>query len=306
MPPGTLAAHLLAACIVSAAAANGAGSLAPEAAAVKYVANPAGGLPQMKTVTVAQCSCSVPARDGEYLPQGFEFRITDRAGKTLFQEVFVSVGEISGSGHDLDGDGSPDGAICGRLRDGSLLTVFLSCSGRDNHVVTSTNGYGFSIRQESDGRYVLTTAQDGFEGRELLREIYHYDLLIPDVYFRLGRDRLEDVTDRHHEEYRELAVKAEQSLSANDIGRLAREPQSKLEAFDRGRAEGRLMRAITAWIYAGEPRSARALFDRAHHGPDREVFWNAIVTSINASTIGPRVPAEYTQTGKTLPARIQK
>ncbi|MCI0479354.1 hypothetical protein L0Y59_02310 [Candidatus Uhrbacteria bacterium] len=187
---------------------------------------------------------------------------------------------------DLDADGEPDGLIVG-LRDEPRRprSVFFSCSGDRTSVVVSDNKYGFGVADDLGAPNRLMTWQDGFQQREELLNIYHYDSQVPPIIVRLEAGKIVDATVEFESWYTEIARDALANVTDSDRRVIASAPPDKFERFDRGVARGKFLRAIVALIYARRATEAREVLDRDYPGEDRAAFWEAIRRSVSESTI---------------------
>jgi hypothetical protein len=182
-------------------------------------------------------------------------------GKIAFETEAAELGLDKESGKDINGGGEPDLVLF--AQDGPPAYGYTySFVGLGQHPALLTqiqNGYGIWFKQfTSKGPIFILTADAGLRDLPGIREIYHFDLLIPEVIFRLRGDKLTDVSDQFQARYDAQIARAQNHLNPGVIERFRNERISN--DFYRGEIKGWILTVVFSYLYSGRERQAwRAL-----------------------------------------------
>lgn len=149
--------------------------------------------------------------------------------------------------------------------------------GSHPRIVTSVeNKYGFWLQKGcADDRWHIWTADGAFQGAPELLDVYHYDLLIPEIALRLRGNSLVDASPscRGYFDRRIAALRAgltDQEIAAFRNNRID-------DAFRKGEVKGRILGIIFAELYAGDKSAARQVLREMWPSKDQELIWRWIL-----------------------------
>lgn len=198
--------------------------------------------------------------------------VLDAHKKSVFQyastgmQVFVGVG--------VTADGSPNAII--QADDFNPYKLFVVSLGEHPRLVrTIENQYGFWLQDDCGGRVRIWTSDGAFAMDPDLADVYHRDLLTPDVVLELQGESLVDATPICRAYFDQEIESLRSKLRERDIQRF-RGHQIK-DDFYRGQVKGKILKIIFSYLYTGRETEAKRFLQQMWPSNDSERLWRSIL-----------------------------
>jgi hypothetical protein len=223
-------------------------------------------------------------------------RVKDETGRVVFEHQGDTFAMDPISGNDLNTDGLPDIVLVEikRTADFRYSYFIISHSVNPPLVKEIRNEYGIWFERSKDGRILIVTADDGFNNLPDMIDIYHYDLIIPELRFSLVGRSLKDVSSEIKRPYDDAIRRARAELSQSDINAF-RAGKIKDE-FDSGLIKGRILTIVLSYLYSGRQREAWEELSNMWPPEDRERIQRVILDARARGSLrllqGSTVPGE--------------
>jgi hypothetical protein len=138
-----------------------------------------------------------------------------------------------------------------------ILSV-LSFETNPKIIATIKNEYGFWIQDGcDDGLPHIWTADGAFQGDAEIVDIYHYDLLVPEVAFGLSGDKLVDATASCTPHFNHFVAALQKDLTPRETADF-KNRQMK-DAFRSGEVKGDILGIALANLYAGRSANSQKI-----------------------------------------------
>lgn len=169
-------------------------------------------------------------------------------------------------------DGIPKAVI---QADGPPDRLFVVSLGRNAQLLrTIENTYGFWLQNDCGGETRVWTSDGAFQDDADLRDVYHYDLFMPDVVFKMRGDRLVDATPDCREYFdheirfvrSRVSEREFENFGANRIA----------DNFRRGQVKGYILKIAFCYLYTGREQEAKEFIDRVWPSNDSARLWQSI------------------------------
>lgn len=139
-------------------------------------------------------------------------------------------------------------------------------------IATLQNAYGFWVQKDcADARWHISTADGGFADDPVLRPIYHYDLLVPEVVFSIRNDKFVDITPQCSPYYGKRISAVTASLNARQIDTFKRNEIK--DEFQLNEVKGQILYVVLTKLYIGQIESAKSTLDRMWPQNDIDITW---------------------------------
>jgi len=151
------------------------------------------------------------------------------------------------------------------------LTV-LSLGLHPGVLATVENGYGFWIQNGcADGRWHVWTSDSAFQNEPELVDVYHYDLLVPEVVLDVHGNKLVAVTPncKLYFDHRIAVLRA--GLTTQKIA--AFRSHSIKDAFQSGEVKGKILGIVFTDLYIGQETTAHEALREMWPPEDQERVW---------------------------------
>ncbi|HZU31312.1 MAG TPA: hypothetical protein VFB79_09365 [Candidatus Angelobacter sp.] len=157
--------------------------------------------------------------------------------------------------------------------DGNPDTVYvLSLGSHPSISATIKNGYGFWLQDGcTPNRWYLWTADAAFQGDPELIDIYHFDVIVPEVALDLANGKLVDVTPLCKPLFDRRIAQARKQLSP---GRLSQFKKGIGSTESRNQTKGELLSIAFAYLYTGRAKEARKVVEDFWPNDKRDEVFN--------------------------------
>lgn len=194
--------------------------------------------------------------------------VTNPSGKLLFTDTADSI-QVSPA---LElGDTDQEFVLIQTDTDPYKLTI-IRLTGEPAVVATITNRYGFWIQNDcADRRWHIWTADGAFSDDPEIKDIYHYDLIVPEVVFSLRGRKLVDVTPECKAHFdrriaRWAAKYGPRQISDFRMGRIT-------DSFTAGQVKGAVLYRVLTQLYTGRPQLAKQTLRDEWPSGDVDRIW---------------------------------
>ena len=157
--------------------------------------------------------------------------------------------------------------------DGNPDTVYVLSLGRHPSIAASIkNGYGFWLQDGcTPNRWYLWTADAAFQGDPELIDIYHFDLIVPEVALDLANGKLVDATPLCKPLFDSRIAQTKKQLSPE---RLLQFKKGIGSMESRNQTKGELLSIAFAYLYTGRTKEARRVVKDSWPNDKRDEVFN--------------------------------
>lgn len=192
--------------------------------------------------------------------------------RTVFEYISTWI-EVFADGTDFNGDGAPDAVVQVAATSPDYKLFVVSLGKNPGLVQTIENNYGFWLRDcQGDRRLRIWTADGAFYDSPELKDIYLYDVVVPEVIFRLEGDALIDATPECARYFDSVIARASSELTN---ARIAAFKAGKIhDPFRKGRIKGNVLTIVFSYLYTGRESQALQALERMWPASDRNRVWD--------------------------------
>jgi len=157
--------------------------------------------------------------------------------------------------------------------DGNPDTVYVVSLGRHPSIsATIKNGYGFWLQDGcTPKRWYLWTADAAFQNDPELIDIYHFDLIVPEVALDLANGKLVDVTPLCKPLFDSRIAQIKKQLLPKRLSQFKKRVGS---TESRNRTKGELLSIAFAYLYTGRSNEARKVVEDFWPNDKRDEIFN--------------------------------
>jgi hypothetical protein len=139
-------------------------------------------------------------------------------------------------------------------------------------VATVENKYGFWIQNGcADGRWHIWTADGAFQGAQELIDVYHYDLIVPEVVLDLRGGKLVDSTPECKQYFDGRIAAARAELTKRQIETF-RDGSIK-DTFLSGEVKGKILGIVFKYLYTARDSEAKDFLEEMWPKKDVDRVW---------------------------------